>query len=132
MRLIRMMGALIIFYGLSYLVQGLAQLASFLRYDDRGALVKYIFINLVIAFSTMTIGVGLMLVKEWARMAWLIGVSVLLMIHVFFLLLFVVQGSRLNQQMVNVGLIIPLALISWACLTKSSSRTHFKPAPSEQ
>ena len=132
MRLIRMMGALIIFYGLSYLVQGLAQLASFLRYDDRGALVKYIFINLVIAFSTMTIGVGLMLVKEWARMAWLIGVSVLLMIHVFFLLLFVVQGSRLNQQMVNVGLIIPLALISWACLTKPSYRAHFKPAPSEQ
>ena len=132
MRLIRMMGALIIFYGLSYLVQGLAQLLSFLRYDDHGALVKYIFINLVIAFSTMTIGVGLMLVKVWARMAWLIGVSVLLMIHVFFLLLFVVQGSRLNQQMVNVGLIIPLALISWACLTKSSSRAHFKPAPSEQ
>ncbi len=132
MRFIRLMGALIIFYGLSYLLQGLGQLASFLSSEGRGSLVKFVFINLVIAVSTITIGAGLLLLKEWARMAWLISVSVLLMIHVFFLLLFVVQGSRLNQQIVNVGLIIPLALISWACLTKPSYRTHFKPSRPEE
>jgi hypothetical protein len=125
MRFIRLFGALIIFYSLSYLLYGLVQLVSFLFVSDRTELLKYVEINLSIGSVTFIVGIGLLLAKEWARIAMLITTIVLLVIHGMVLIYFYAAGKNPTLQIMNFLLMVLLVLISWTTLTKASVKKHF-------
>jgi hypothetical protein len=125
MRFIRLFGALIIFYSLSYLLYGLVQLVSFLFVSDRTELLKYVEINLSIGGVTFIVGIGLLLAKEWARIAMLITTIVLLVIHGMVLIYFYATGKNPTLQIMNFLLMVLLVLISWTTLTKASVKKHF-------
>ena len=126
MRLIRLLGVVVIFYSMSYLLHALMQLVSSALNPGRTELFKYIPINLLIGAVTFVIGIGLLLLKEWARTAWLVTGIVLLLIHALFLRLFYASGQDLSNQLLNMVMIVFLVLISWMNLTKPSIKQHFR------
>lgn len=126
MRFIRLLGALVIFYGLSYLLHALMQSISVLPYPPlRTTHVILIGINLTIGIVTIINGVGLLLTRKWARIAWLVVVTLLLLFHDFVLLVTYMAGANLTQQLLNVALIFFLAVISWSKLPESSAKQYF-------
>jgi hypothetical protein len=126
MRFIRLLGVVVIFYSMSYLLHGFMQLFSSLLHPGRTELFKYIALNLPIGIATFIIGIGLLLAKEWARTAWLVTSVVLLLLHAVLLRVFYAIGDDLNQQLLNVVMIVFLVLISWMNLTKPSIKKHFR------
>jgi hypothetical protein len=126
MRFIRLLGAVIIFYGLSYLLHALMQISSRLPYRTWWAShIILISINLTIGIVTCINGLGLLLAKKWSRVAWLITVTALLLFHDLLLLLTYLGGIDLTQQMLNVFLIFFLAAISWTKLPDPAIKKYF-------
>ena len=127
MRLIRLLGAVVILYGLSYLFHALLQiLGSILTASASSLHVHVIGLNLCIGTITTVIGIGLLLAKNWARIAWLVVVTVLVLEHCVILFLWYLRGQDLTGQALNVVITSCLALISWAKLTKESTKKHFR------
>ena len=122
MRFIRLLGALVIFYGLSYLMYGLRQHFGLVGYQASNYIIT---LNLNIGAVTVAIGIGLVLAKEWARIAWLSSVTLLLSMHVFFLAVSYLGGLDFTLQTMNVVLIVLLFLISWSKLTRSNVKPLF-------
>jgi len=123
MRFVRLLGALVIVYGFSYLLYGLRQHFGLVGYQaDR----YIITLNLNIGAITIPIGVSLLRAKEWARVAWLTAVTLLLTMHIFFLGLTYLGGQDPTLQTLNVILIILLFIISWSKLTRSTVIQHFR------
>ena len=123
MRFVRLLAALLIVYGISYLLYGLRQHFGLVGYDaDR----YIITLNLNIGIITLWIGVGLFRAKEWARVACLTAVTLLLTMHIFFLALSYLTGLDPTLQTLNVILIILLFLISWSKLTRSTVKQLFR------
>jgi hypothetical protein len=126
MRFIRLLGAVVIFYGLSYLLHALMQTISILPYPPfRTSHIGLIGINLSIGLVTIINGVGLLLVRKWARFAWLVVVTLLLLFHDAVLLITYMVGANLTQQLLNVALIFFLAVISWSKLPDASAKQYF-------
>ena len=126
MRTIRLLGAVVILYGLSYLFHALLQiLGSILSWSASSLHVHVIGLNLCIGTITTIIGIGLILARKWARIAWLVAVTVLVLEHCVILLLWYVRGQDLTGQVLNVLITTCLALISWAKLTNESTKKHF-------
>ena len=126
MRFIRLLGAAVIFYGLSYLLHALLQiLGSILSSDAPMLHVHVIGLNLCIGTASTVIGIGLLLARNWARIAWLVTVTLLLLEHCLILFLWYVSGSDITGQILNVALTSFLAVISWAKLTKELTKKHF-------
>lgn len=126
MRFIRLLGAVVIFYGLSYFLHALGQLIYGMRsggFNTQQLVV--IGINVNIGVVTAVNGVGLLLSRRWSRIAWLVTVTVLLLFHNVILLLTYLGGQNLTQQMLNVLLTFFLAVISWAKLADPSIKKHF-------
>ena len=71
-------------------------------------------------------GIGLLLAKEWARLAWLVTAIVLMLFHAVLLRLFYGTGEDLTQQLLNVVMIVFLVLISWTKLTQPSIKKLFR------
>jgi hypothetical protein len=126
MRFIRLLGAVVVFYSFSYLYYGSMQFFSVLRYASSAVLIKYVAINLTIGLVMFLIGVGVLLAKEWARVALLVTATVLLLVHALFLRLFVAYGYDLTQQIWNVSLTGFIVLLSWLNLTKPSVKKYFR------
>ena len=126
MRLIRLLGAVVIFYGFSYLFHALLQiLGSILSASASTLHVHIIGLNLCIGIAATAIGIGLLLLRKWARIAWLVAVSILVVEHCLILFLWYVRGQDLTGQVLNVALTSFLAVISWAKLTDERTRKHF-------
>ena len=123
MRFIRFLGAVVILYGLSYLLYGLRQLFGMVDYYADMDIIE---LNLSIGAITFVIGIGLILAKEWARIAWLAAVTVLLAEHIFFLAVTFWGGLNAILQIFNVILIGLLFLIAWSKLTRSSVKQHLR------
>jgi len=128
MRFIRLLGAVVIFYGLSYLLHAGMQIASGM-YVGRFPIpwVLIIVLNLTIGFVTAVNGVGLLLTRAWSRIAWLVTVTVLVLLHDLILLLWYLLKQDLTGQLLNVLLIFFLAVISWGKLTDESTKKYFTP-----
>ena len=126
MRLIRLLGVVVIFYSMSYLLHALMQVVSSAQNPGRTELFKYIPINLLIATVTFIIGIGLLLLKEWARTAWLVTGILLLLLHALLLRLFYASGEDISNQLLNMVMIVLLVLISWMNLTKPSVKKYFR------
>jgi hypothetical protein len=122
MRFVRLLGALVTFYGLSYLMYGLMQLFNRVGYHADWSLVV---LNLNIGLVMFLIGVGLVRAKEWARIATLFAVTLLLSMHVFFLAITHLAGVDPTLQIMNVVLTALLFLISWSKLVKADVKELF-------
>ena len=122
MRFIRLLGAVVIFYGLSYIVYGLRQFFGMVNYHADTYIIE---LNLSIGVITFVTGIGLILAKEWARIAWLAAATVLLAEHLFFLGVTLMDDLNPTLQIFNVILITLLFLIAWSKLTRSSVKQYF-------
>ena len=127
MRFIRLLGAVVIFYGLSYFLHALLQIFSLMHTGISllHPVVIVIDINITIGIVALVNGLGLILVQKWSRVAWLVSVTALLMFHNVVLLLTYLSGGNLTQQILNVILIFFLAVITWAKLGDDSSKQYF-------
>jgi len=127
MRLIRLLGVVVIFYGFSYLLYGLLQaLSSILSWHASSMHVHVIGLNLCIGTITTVIGIGLLLLRKWARIALLVTVTLLVLEHSLVLFLWYVRGGQnLTAQAFNVTATSLLALSSWVMLTNERTKKHF-------
>jgi hypothetical protein len=126
MRFIRLLGAVVVFYGLSYFLHALMQILSVMpKYIFRPLALIFIGTNLTIGVLALVNGIGLLLAKSWSRVAWLVTVTLLVLFHNLILLLTYLAGGNLTQQILNVLLIFLLAVISWAKLGDSSGKKYF-------
>ena len=127
MRLIRLLGVVVIFYGFSYLLYGLLQiLGSILAWYASSMHVHVIGLNLCIGTITTVIGIGLLLLRKWARIALLVTVTLLVFEHSLVLFLWYVRGGQnLTAQAFNVTATSLLALSSWVMLTNERTKKHF-------
>jgi hypothetical protein len=123
MRFIRILGAIVIVYGLTYIVYGFKQLFGLVDYRANTYIIE---LNLSIGAITFVIGIGLILAKEWARNAWLVATTVLLAQHIYFLGMALVDGLNPTGQILNMILITSLFLIAWSKLTTSSVKQYFR------
>jgi hypothetical protein len=123
MRLIQLLGAVVIVYGLSYIMYGLQQLFGMAGYRADMYVIE---LNLSIGVITFVIGIGLILAKEWARIACLAAVTVLLAEHLFFLAVTFMGGMNPTMQILNVIIITLLFLIAWSKLTRSAVKQYFR------
>ena len=93
----------------------LLQILSTMRFGGPEALHLIIVgINLAIGVAALASGIGLLLRQKWSRGSWLATVLLLVLFHNFVLLLTFWLGQDLTNQLLNVGLTMFLALISWA------------------
>ena len=123
MRFIRLLAALLIVYGFSYLMYGLMQHFNLLGYNaDRWVIT----LNLNIGVFTLYVGIGMLWAKEWARVACLTIITMLLTLHVFLLALMFLTGGDLTLQITNVILTSLIFLISWSKLTRASVKELFR------
>ena len=127
MRLIRLLGVVVILYGLSYLFHALLQILGSILSGSASMLhLNVIGLNLSIGTVSTIIGIGLLLARNWARIAWLVTVTLLVLEHCLVLFLWYVRGGQdLSGQVLNVALTSFLALISWVKLTNESTKKHF-------
>ena len=122
MRFVRLLGALVSFYGLSYLMYGLMQYFGNVGYHADRSLIA---LNINIGFVMLCIGVGLIMAKEWARIAVLFAVTLLLAMHVFFLAITFLAGLDPTLQIMNVGLTLLMFLVSWSKLPRTNVKELF-------
>ena len=127
MRLIRLLGAVVVLYGCSYLFHALLQIVgSILSWYASSLHVHVIGLNLCIGTAATVIGVGLILLRKWARIAWLVTVTLLVLEHCLVLFLWYVRGGQnLTAQAFNVTATSLLALSSWVMLTNERTKKHF-------
>ena len=121
-----MLGALMLVYGFSYVMYGVRQFLGRVGYEADSYIIQ---LNLSIGVITFVIGIGLLLAKEWARIAQLAAVTMLLTQHIFYLAISYLTGMNLTLQILNVILIVLLFFISWSKLTRSDVVQHFRQVP---
>jgi hypothetical protein len=127
MRLIRLLGAVVIFYGLSYLLHALGQLFTLIRFGSSGTLLRPVMIlNILIGAVTTFNGFGLLLAQKWSRVPWLITITLLVLIHNLILLMWYLSGQSLTGQILNLVLTFFLAVISWIKLSDESTKKLFR------
>jgi hypothetical protein len=126
MRFIRLLGAVVVLYGLSYFLHALLQILSIIPSRAFRPLALIIIgINLTIGVLALVNGIGLLLAQKWSRISWLVTVTVLVLFHNLILLLTYLLGQDLTQQILNVLLIFFLAVITWAKLGDSAGKQYF-------
>ena len=127
MKSIRLLGVVVVFYGFSYLSYGVVQiLGSILSWYASAIHVHVIGLNLCIGIAAIVIGVGLLLLRKWARIALLVTVTLLVFEHSLVLFLWYVRGGQnLTAQAFNVTATSLLALSSWVMLTNERTKKHF-------
>lgn len=126
MRFLRLLGAVVGFYGLSYFLHAFMQILSVMPHNlFRPVALIIIGLNLAIGLLAVVNGVGLILAKKWSRVSWLASVTFLVLFHNLLLVLTYMLGQDLTQQLLNVLLAFFLAVISWAKLGDSAGKEYF-------
>ena len=126
MKNIRLLGVVVLLYGLTYLLQALSQILGSVSFGSASAMhVHVIGLNLCVGSVSTILGIGLLFIQMWARIAWLGGVSLLVLEHCLVLYLWYMRGQNLTGQAFNVVLTTCIALFSWALLTSEATKKHF-------
>jgi hypothetical protein len=126
MRFIRLLGAVVVFYGLSYFLHAIMHSLSVMPHNIfRPVALIIIGLNLTIGLLALVNGIGLLLAKKWSRVSWLVTVTFLVLFHNLLLVLTYLLGQDLTQQLLNVLLAFFLAVISWAKLGDSAGKKYF-------
>lgn len=122
MRFVRLLGATIVIYGLSYMRHVVTELYLFFTHGPN-AEPRFILANLNIGIVTFMLGIGLLLTKEWARISWLMSSIALLALHT--VILFLPRESNFTTPILNFVLIVLLSLISLWKLTRPEIKELF-------
>ena len=125
MRFVRLLAVVIIVYGLSYVQYGLRQFLSALEQRPAEGLWYAIATNFNIGIVTLVIGIGLLLMKEWARTLWLMSSIALFAVHVALFFLSYASGSVPTLQVLNVLMIVFILVLSWTKLTRPDIKQLF-------
>lgn len=129
--LIGLFGLFAFLFGIPYLIQGVSILVGI--FTRQHTLFTYqsqaffIALDFGIAITSMVIGVGLVLHKEWARKAWLAYLLVLLFIHFIMTgLQYLAGNSNLSWLYKWIGFVILITIVSWAYLSTALAKSRFK------
>ena len=125
-------------FGLPYLTQGLYRLIAF---DVSGLIalnarqrnffllqiqLAIILFDLLIGGTSIFIGAGLFLRKEWARKAWLVFLALTVLVHFFMTGIQFFAGYSIRAGgYLWIGLVIFVSIISWAYLSKATIKARF-------
>ena len=128
--LIRLFGLFAFLFGVPYLIQGVSILAniftrqySLSTYQYQAAFVA---LDFGLGVTSMVIGVGLFLHKEWARKAWLAYLLILLFIHFQMTAIqFLAGNSNLSWLYKWIGFIVLITITSWAYLSTALAKSRF-------
>ena len=126
MRFVRLLAVVIIVYGLSYVQYGIRQFLYALEQGGPTEGVWYaIATNFNIGIVTLVIGIGLLLMKEWARTLWLMSSIALFAVHLALFFLGYASGYVPTLQVLNVLMIVFLVVLSWAKLNRPEIKELF-------
>lgn len=125
MRFVRLLAVVIIVYGLSYLQYGLRQFLYAVEQGPTEGLWYTIATNFNIGIVTLVIGIGLLMMKEWARTLWLMSSIALFAIHLAMFFFGYASGYLPTLQILNVLMIMFLLLLSWAKLNRPEIKELF-------
>lgn len=125
MRFVRLLGIVIMFYGVSFLQFGAVQFYEAIYYRlvrvNWYIIASNVNIGLVIAVT----GIGLIFAKEWARIFWLMSTIALIALEIYLLVMTIVDEARPGLQLLNVILLLLLSVISWLKLTRPEVKELF-------
>jgi len=130
--LARLFGLFAFLFGLPYLIQGLSIVAVIFsaRYVRASALllpITFLVFDVVLAVAAMIIGVGLVLLKEWARKGWLVFLIVLLLVHFHMTIIQLLAGqSNMSFLYKWIAVVIFVSLLSWFYLTRAATKARFQ------
>jgi hypothetical protein len=130
--LIRAFGLLAFFLGVPYLVQGATALmvllsASRFRLGPVLFQLAIIIFDALIGLGALVIGVGLFLVREWARKAWLVFLIVTLLIHLFMTILQILIGATNMGWLYRwISVMVFITLLSFFYLSQESTKAKFR------
>ena len=128
--LIRLFGLFAFLFGVPYLIQGVSILANIFTRQYSVSTFQYqaafIALDFGLGVTSMVIGVGLFLHKEWARKAWLAYLLILLFIHFQMTVIQLLAGySNLSWLYKWIGFIILVTIMSWAYLSTALAKSRF-------
>jgi hypothetical protein len=125
MRFVRLLAVVIIVYGLSYVQYGSRQFLAALEQTPTEGVWYSIATNFNIGIVVVVIGIGLLLMKEWARTLWLMSSIALFAVHIALFFLGYATGYLPTLQVLNVLMIVFLLLLSWAKLNRPEIKELF-------
>jgi hypothetical protein len=129
--LARLFGLFAFLFGIPYLVQGVSILIVILsaRYIRPSALllpIVFLVFDLVLAVAAMIIGVGLVLLKEWARKGWLVFLIVLLLVHFHMTIMQLLAGqSNMSFLYKWIAVVMFVSALSGFYLTRPTTKAQF-------
>lgn len=129
--LAKLFGLFAFLFGLPYLVQGVSILIVILsaRYMRASALLLplvFLVLDVVLAVAAMIIGVGLVMLKEWARKGWLVFLIVLLLVHFHMTIVQLLAGqSNMTFLYKWIAVVIFVSALSGFYLTRPTTKAQF-------
>ena len=125
MRFVRLLGVVIMFYGVSFLQFGAVQFYEAIYYRPVRVNWYIIASNVNIGLVIAVTGIGLIFAKEWARIFWLMSTIALIALEIYLLVMTIVDEARPGLQLLNVILLLLLSVISWVKLTRPEVKELF-------
>jgi hypothetical protein len=128
----RLFGLVAIILGSSYLSEGVHWLLGFasgatgrspFRVQYQTAVIA---LDLLIGAASILSGVGLVLLREWGRVCWLVTLSLTLLLHVVMMLAQLASGIDVRRSYVWVTMLVAVTILSWAYLTRRRPRARFR------
>jgi hypothetical protein len=136
--LVRLFGLFGILLGAAYFNEGIVYLA-FLRHalslESREAFIVWVlFVTWDFLFGTSLIvaGLGVLLLKEWARVMWLGLIPALVVVHFGIIVVNeVFRGGIATSYLVWTAMVVAVGVLSWWYMTQERIRARFSRQPNE-
>ena len=130
--LARLFGLFAVLFGTSYVSEGAHWLLRFASgATDRSPFwVRYqtavIVLNFLIGGVSIMSGLGLVLLREWGRMCWLVTLLFVLLLHAVMMFTQIAYGMDVRRSYGWVGMVVAVTILSWAYLTRPRPKARFR------
>ena len=131
--LVRMFGIFGVILASGYLIEGVSYIRFVLIALVRRAVQTLAWsfaimsLDFFFGISLMVAAIGLLLVKEWARKAWLIIMSLLVLVHLTIIVLNEFAAGASTFYLIWTWMVLLSTALSWWYLNKPSIRQRFSP-----
>jgi len=88
--------------------------------------VTVVALDFFIGAASVLSGLGVVLLREWGRKCWLALLPLVLLMHAVFMLAQRAAGVDFRRSYVWVGMLVVVAVLSWAYLTRPRARARFR------
>lgn len=128
----RLFGLLAIILGSLYVSEGAQWLLGFASgATDRSPFwVRYqiavIALDFLIGWASIVSGFGVLLLREWGRMCWLVLLPLVLLLHASMTLAQLAAGIDVRRSYGWVGMMVLVTILSWAYLTRPRPKARFR------